>query len=120
MAQLIGEKAMNSIVSQMDGVHDAVRDQAGKTEKIAEQRLQRARSTTGWVKIADPDGMTRITVTEGDVDYFVNMEAPKEGAMAIEYGHAPSGVFGPGGRYADVKTRAPMGLYIMTGAYIQS
>lgn len=120
MARLIGKKALNSIVSRIDGVHDAVGDQAKKTEKIAATRLQQARSSTPWVKIADPGGLTKITVTEGEVDFFVNMEAPKQGAMALEFGHAPSGVFGPNGRYADVKTKAPVGLYIMTGAYIQS
>jgi hypothetical protein len=33
--------------------------------------------------------------------------------MAIEFGHEPSGVFGPGGRYEDVQSKAPEGLYIL-------
>lgn len=120
MARLIGEKALNTVVAHIDGVHDALRDQAIETEAIAKRRLESARATTEWVKLADPDHLTEINVTEGDIDFFVNMEGYKQGPMAIEFGHAPSGIFGPGGKFGHVKTKAPYGLYIMTGAWLQS
>lgn len=120
MARLIGEKALNTVVSHMPGVRGALLDQAKKTEKIADTRLQQARASTPWFKILDPDGQTKIGIDSGEVDYFVYMEAYKMGAMALEFGHAPSGVFGPGGMLGHIKTKAPLGLYIMTGAYIQS
>lgn len=43
-------------------------------------------------------------------DYDVVMSNPDRGAMAIEYGHEPSG------RFAGTETRAPRGLYILTRA----
>ena len=43
-------------------------------------------------------------------DYDVIMDNVDSGGMAIEFGHMPSGIF------AGTKTRAPMGLYILTRA----
>jgi hypothetical protein len=37
-----------------------------------------------------------------------------ENAMAIEYGHAPSG------KLEGTRTKAPFGLYIMTGTHSQA
>lgn len=99
----------------------AVRDLKDEVETNASRNLTSARATTGWEKIADPEHQTKIGSDRGvgkygAVDYIVWMEAYKQGAMALEFGHAPSGVFGPGGKYADVVTRAPHGLYILTRA----
>jgi hypothetical protein len=120
VAQLYSQKVLNGIVANMPGVHNEVKSEARRIGRIAEVRLDSARASTQWFKIADPGNKTKITVEDGAVDAFVNLEAYKMGAMALEYGHAPSGVFGPGGRLSHVKTKAPFGLYIMTGAYIQA
>lgn len=101
-------------------VRNAVKRAGREIEGKARANLFSARASTPWVKIADPDGLTRIGADQEfhgpalDVDVW--MSAYKQGAMALEFGHAPSGVFGEGGRLSHVKTRAPHGLYILTRA----
>lgn len=114
MVRLIGQKAMNHVVSHLGEVHAAVDAENDKVHSRAEANLAAARASTRWHKILGPEHLTRVTKSEGDVDAFTNLEAPNP--MAIEFGHAPSGVFGPGGRYAHVKTKAPEGLYILSRA----
>lgn len=114
MVQLIGQKAMNLVVSHLDEVRDAVWDEAKQVERRAKANLAQARATTQWHKIYGPDHLTRVSASRGDVDSFANLEAPSP--MAIEFGHQPSGVFGPGGRYGHIETKAPEGLYILTKA----
>jgi hypothetical protein len=112
--QLIGETAMHQVISHLEGVKHAVHDEAKTLSRKAEANLREARSSTRWYKILGPGHLTSISVSQGDVDSFVNLNAPNP--LAIEFGHAPSGVFGPGGRYGHIKTKAPEGLYILTRA----
>jgi hypothetical protein len=105
---------MNQVVSHLGEVKSAVSNEAEKVGNKAEANLSTARASTHWHKILGPEHLTRTSVSHGDVDSFANLEAPN--AMAIEFGHAPSGVFGPGGRYAHIKTKAPEGLYILSRA----
>lgn len=100
---------------------NALRRVTREVEGKARANLRQARVSSPYEKIADPGGLTKIgssssTGRYGALDYLVWMEAYKQGAMALEFGHAPSGVFGPGGVYEDVPTRAPHGLYILTRA----
>lgn len=57
-----------------------------------------------------PEGYfpARIDTAEHDVDCFTSLVAPN--AMALEFGHAPSGVF------AGTNTKAPDPEYILTRA----
>jgi hypothetical protein len=55
-----------------------------------------------------------IDSAEHDVDCYTILHAPD--AMALEFGHAPSGVFGPGGRFGDVDSKPPEPTYILTRA----
>lgn len=112
--RLIGNKAMNHVISHLPGVVQAVRDENDEIYDRARANLAAARASTQWSKIVGPDHLTRVTKSHGDVDAFTNLEAPN--AMAIEFGHQPSGVFGPGGRYGHLDTKAPEGLYIITKA----
>lgn len=105
MARLIGLRAMNLVVSHLDGVKQEVHSEAKKVGERASAALTEARATTEWHKIHGPDHLTRVVVEQGEVDSFVTLEAPN--AMAIEFGHAPSGVF------AGTDTRPPRGLYIL-------
>lgn len=114
MVRLIGQKAMNHVVSHLGEVKSAVSDEADEVGDKAKARLAQARASTHWHKIHGPDHLTRVTVSHGDVDSFANLEAPN--AMAIEFGHQPSGVFGPGGALGHIDTKAPEGLYILSGA----
>jgi len=115
--QLIDDYAMNLVVSHIDGVRESVSKEAEVIEGRAKGYLEEARATTHWHNIGDPASTghrAEVTLTHGDVDSFVNLEGPD--AIAIEFGHEPSGVFGPGGSLGHLVTRAPHGLYILTHA----
>lgn len=114
MVNLIGQKAMNIVVSHHEDTNAAIHKETGELEIRAKANLSEARSSTRWHKIHGPDHLTQVTKSFGDVDGFVNLEAPNP--MAIEFGHSPSGVFGPGGSLGHIKTKAPDGLYILTRA----
>lgn len=121
MATVYKRTLVNGAAAHHPKTQRAVREVADEVEDRAQQNLRQARASTQWEKIADPEhrteiGLSRGTNRYGSVDYLVWMDGYKTGAMAIEFGHAPSGVFGPGGAYADVPTRAPSGLYILTRA----
>jgi len=74
----------------------------------AEFLLATARATTNWVKHDKSRAhITKIKKRRVDVDGYVWMEG--DNAVAIEYGHRPSGA------YSDAPT-APSGLYIITRA----
>lgn len=111
MVELISEKAMNTVVSHLGEVKGKVHDEARGIAEAAKAILEEARASTRWHKIIGPSHLTNVDSSQGEVDAFANLNAPNP--MAIEFGHDPSGVFGPGGRYGDTKTKAPEGLYIL-------
>lgn len=98
MVQLIGQKAMNHVVSHLGEVKGAVSDKAQNVGQVAEARLAAHHDT----------GHAKVTVTHGDVDSFVNLE--DEAALSIEFGHMVKGKF-----ETDTPKKVP-GLYIITGA----
>ncbi|ERB55488.1 hypothetical protein N806_31195 [Rhodococcus sp. P27] len=98
MVRLIGQKAMNRVVSHIDGVKAAVADQALEIGVKAEMRLNMHRYS----------GNASISVTQGDVDSFVNLDDPA--AMSIEFGHMVKG------KYESDTPKYVAGLYIITGA----
>lgn len=113
--QLIGDHAMNIVVSHIDGVRETVAKKAEEIHGVADGLLMEARSTTHWVNIGDPASTGHryeITKSHGDVDSFVNLEGPNP--LAMEFGHSPSGYFAPE-RYGHI-TKSPEGLYILTRA----
>ncbi|ANA86958.1 hypothetical protein SEA_STROSAHL_23 [Gordonia phage Strosahl] len=112
--RLIGQKAMNTVISHLPEVRDAVKKEGRKIERRAEKNLAKARASTQWDKIFGPDHLTTVSGDMGITDYLVHLNAPN--AMAIEFGHAPSGVFGPNGSLGHIETKAPDGLYIIVRA----
>jgi len=90
--------AMNFAISGIDGVHKTVVDHADSSARTAKVRLAQHKH----------DGDSKITVTEGDVDAFVNLDdtAGERAAAAIEFGHRSGGA---NGRYVP-------GLYIISKA----
>lgn len=94
--QIIGQKAMNIILKDKDGVQDAVYDEAKKIGQKAELRLSSHRRT----------GEANVLVKRGDVDSYVILDDPA--AMSIEFGHWY--VNGNG------EDKYVPGLYIITGA----
>jgi hypothetical protein len=107
-----GRSGLNKVVAHLPGVVHEMRSEADEVADRAKANLAAARASTQWEKIHGPDHLTKITRTNGSVDAYVNMEAPSP--ESIEYGHYPSGVFDPE-KYGRV-TKAPQGLYILTGA----
>lgn len=81
----------------------------------ARENLAQANSSLSYSD-EETSGTTSISVdkvpkgsrgNKYSADYDVTMSNPDLGAMAIEYGHMPSGIF------AGTTTRAPRGLYIL-------
>lgn len=99
MARLIGQKAMNQVVSHLDGVVASVSEHALDVGSKAEARLKQHRHS----------GAADITVTHGDVDSFVNLDDPA--ALSIEFGHMVKGKFEDPN-----KPKFVPGLYIISGA----
>lgn len=108
MVQLIGKKAMNHVVSRHGETQSALRKENRGVTRRAKANLAQADSThritlTGYFP-------ARIESSEGDIDHFTTLVAPN--AMALEFGHEPSGVF------AGTDTKAPDGQYILIRAAI--
>ncbi|MGW6624205.1 DUF5403 family protein [Nocardia sp. NPDC055002] len=101
MARLIGDKAMNQVVSHLEGVKGSVAEKALAVGEIAEANLLQHRKVTNRTN-------HEIDVSQGDVDSFVSLEGPAP--LSVEFGHQPSGAF------EGSDTRPPAGLYIITGA----
>jgi hypothetical protein len=88
----------------------AVRREAKEGGRRSQARLDAARAASDHEKIFGPSHLTKVTVTHGDIDSYINLEGTDP--MAIEFGHFPSGYFAPE-RYGRI-TKAPSGLYIIT------
>ena len=78
--------AMNFAISGIDGVHETVVDYANASARRGKSRLAQHRH----------DGDSKVTVTEGTVDAFVNLDdtAGQWAAAAIEFGHRAGGTNG--------------------------
>jgi hypothetical protein len=113
---------VNGVAAHHPKTQAAVLAAAVRVETAAKGNLARARATTTHRDDVTEKGTHRFGAHEitrergwneyGDVDWLVSLEGP--GAMAIEFGHFPSGAFDPD-VYGSV-TKAPHGLYIMTSA----
>ena len=93
MASVIGPVAMNTVVSNLDGVVAAVAKEDDGIGRIAQERLNDHRDT----------GDAQIEVTRGDVDSFVSLV--DKNCLSIEFGH-----------YTPNKKKYVAGLYIVSGA----
>lgn len=84
------------------GVRRVNRDVSGRARaNLAGQHSTRRRTLSGYFP-------AEIETAEHDVDCFTILHAPD--AMALEFGHAPSGVF------AGTDTKSPDPTYILTRA----
>ncbi len=94
---LIGDKAMNHVVSHLPGVRASVRSQAQRIGAKAEAKL----------RAHFYEGEASISITYGDTDSFVNLD--DEAALSIEFGHGL--VY-----FGQPTSRHVAGLHIITGA----
>lgn len=98
MATLIGDQAMNRVVSHLPDCKDACAHKADEIKGIAEGRLAAHRKT----------GSHQVSVSHGDVDSFVNLDGPA--VLSVEFGHWVKG------KYERSTPKKVPGLYIITGA----
>jgi uncharacterized protein DUF5403 len=85
MAEIyLNDKQMNKLISHLPGVRSVIRKTAYEGAARAEAILAAHRVT----------GASRITVTHGNVDSFVNLDDTRgyPAAAAIEYGRKRRGV----------------------------
>lgn len=104
MVRLISDAAMNRVVSHLPGVHNELGDVARRVKRSAEGRLTVHRYS----------GAAKVTLSEGKVDWFVNLE--DEAAMSIEFGHWAKTKGGEPIRGKDGKPIYVQGLYIISRA----
>lgn len=111
---LDGETLMYKKVveAEADTIRPVTRSIARKGEFRARGNLMAARASTPHRKILGPAGLTGTDKGGGKVDSWFSLTGTN--AMAIEFGHFPSGYFAPA-KYGKV-TKAPAGLYILTRA----
>ena len=114
MVYLRSQSFINKTVANLPEVADATYGKAKQGAQRTRARLAAARASTVHFKIVGPAHLTTVGVERDYPDAEFYLEAPN--AMAIEYGHNPSGVFGPGGRFGHLITKAPDGLFILTRA----
>jgi hypothetical protein len=109
---LKGRREINFIVSHHAVTQASIHEHADAIEARAEANLADANATHRIT----PKGYfpAFIDKTDATPDMFVNLNAPD--APALEFGHAPSGVFGPGGALGHLDTKAPEGRYILSRA----
>lgn len=102
MAKLYyNDRGFNQLISHMEGVHNEGGDIARRVKGNAERRLAPHRKS----------GVTRVTISQGEVDWFVNLEGETELAVeSIEFGHWVKG------KYETDKPKYVQGLYILTRA----
>lgn len=114
MATVYGQKLITSAVTRHREVRGEIRRVTNRVDHRASRNLAKARGSTRWYKIHGPAHLTQVGSFIDGSDGVIYLQAPN--AMAIEFGHGPSGVFGPGGEYGHLETKAPHGLYILTRA----
>lgn len=90
------DTGFNKLISHMGGVHDAVGDVADERAGQSKARLAQHRD----------EGQAQITVTEGSVDWFVNLDDPA--ALSIEFGHWVKG------KYETDTPKFVPGIYVLT------
>ncbi|AXH48797.1 hypothetical protein SEA_STEAMY_22 [Mycobacterium phage Steamy] len=100
----------NSAAAHHVDTRRAIRKEAQEGGRRSEARLASARASSDHTKIYGPSHQTKVTVTHGVLDSFINLEGTDP--MAIEFGHFPSGYFAPE-RFGRM-TKSPSGLYIIT------
>lgn len=94
----------------------AVKRERSKVKAKAVTNLANTEHTPRLAKHKDPDDAyfpAYIDSADGDTDYYVVLHAPN--AMALEFGHAPSGIFDPDKPGVGL-TKPPAAEYILTRA----
>lgn len=102
MAKLYyNDRGFNQLISHMPGVHNELGDVARRVKGNGQRRLATHRRS----------GVTKVTTTSGEVDWFVNLEGESQLAVeSIEFGHWVKG------KYETDKPKYVQGLYILTRA----
>lgn len=105
---LDGETVMYKKLAKQPEVWDATKDCADKGERLAHINLEAVRASLSPPPRIDPHAPYDTDKGALRPDAWFSLEGSN--AMALEFGHAPSGYF------AGTPTRAPAATYILTGA----
>lgn len=104
----------NGAAAKHKETRDALKKENNGVKRRAEGNLARANKTS---RITDTGYFpAQIESSERDVDFYTTLVAPN--AVALEFGHAPSGAFGEGGMYEGRQTAPTDPEYILTRAAI--
>lgn len=106
---------LEMILAHKKGVNRAIVQETKQRAVAAEGFLEHAKATTPHIKFDDDhDHETEISTQFNGTDGFFSMDgSPYTNPKSIEFGHNPSGVFGPGGKYGHIPSKPPEGLYIL-------
>ncbi|MGW1740033.1 DUF5403 family protein [Nocardia sp. NPDC001965] len=96
--KLIGDKAMNRVVSHHSKVQAAITEETEEATRRGEARLAAHRET----------GNAEVNSSYGETDGYVNLD--DQAAMSIEFGHFV------GGKYETDEPKFVPGLYIISEA----
>lgn len=104
----------NEAAAKHKDTRSALRKENDGVRRRAVTNLEQANKTSRITK----DGYfpAEIETSERDVDFYTTLVAPN--AVALEFGHDPSGAFGPGGRYYGRQKAPTDPEYILTRAAI--
>jgi hypothetical protein len=81
MASVIGDKALNLVISHLEGVHEELKVRADEFKVKGEALLAPHTKT----------GNAHLEVESGDVDVYLALVDEGGDAIAIERGHGPGG-----------------------------
>jgi hypothetical protein len=98
---------MYSKLAKLPGVGQATKKVASRGEKLAHANLEAVRGSSTHQRFW-PHGPYDTDKGSGGTDAWFSLQGSN--AMALEFGHMPSGVFG------GTDTAAPEATYILTGA----
>ncbi|AEJ93319.1 tail completion or Neck1 protein [Mycobacterium phage Zaka] len=104
----------NSVAARHKDARAKVKEVRDGVTRRAKRNLEAANKTS---RITDEDYFpATITEQDGEVDMHTILNAPN--ALALEFGHQPSGAFGPSGRFAGRQKKPTPAQYILTKAAI--
>lgn len=105
---LDGETVMYKKLAKIKDVAEGTKDVAERGERIAKGNLEAQKSSSPWTRIDPPRGVYNVDGGSLRPDAWFSLEG--HNAMALEFGHAPSGYF------ANIPSKAPAATYILTSA----
>lgn len=108
---------LERLIAHKKGVYAAICKEAQDRERLTHALLDQARASTAhekfdWLHAHETDTSWQ-PVGDGVDAWFSLTGATHTSVKSVEYGHLPSGVFGPDGHLGHIRSKPPEGLYIL-------